>query len=664
MAKITPTIKKLRRGRKTARFNASNKIEGNGQGTNSDEDIDYDAIVQQIEQEYQLSLQSNYQWIERQIERLTLYNNQIRDKTKVGNPLVYAVHQVIHANLFDDQLTVAFKGRIEGDADVAENLTDLATVDADEMEKSQHDEAWNFDAELFGWGLSLFANFDTMTKTPIPQVIDPLIVLRDPMATSVNGDRNGDGAARWIGYEFYATDYELEANPEYFNLENLRYGNDELSSQTARARRARNKAQGRPTLDNWENLTENYKYAVLRWLTHIKGEKCLVELGNNRTEVIRITKLPKKWGFPFIKRNFSPIAHDWSGVSIFDLLEDKQRYGAKMINLAGEIVQADLNGMWIYRGQGFRKDQDFNFKFGKWIEFNGTQPLTDAAQPLQMKQVSQGVSYVMDWLTLAAQKAAGTPEVKQGANGPAQVTLGENEMVQAGSDTRYSLTAKIYGWSERQFWYQWYLIYEEYFTKGLGKKVALIEGAFGSTWKELAPKDLVTKNSLGPMVRIESRVISDGKKANQLNQVGLVLPMIQQNPQADIMYFERKVLKLIWPKDEVERILPVTSDEYKARDENEKLNTEEYVNVSVQDNHVVHLREHASAKENRYSLAHIRAHQKMIEMKRQLQGSPLGGVFPQMPEEQAATNAQQNPTQPTQVPGGKPLQGGTSQPMK
>src|SRR6185369_15409210 len=177
----------------------------------------------------------------------------------------------------------------------------------------------------------------------------------------------------------------------------LRYGNDELTSLTGRSRRARQEAQGLASLTNWENLTTNYKYGILRWITHIDGKKHLVELGNNRTLVVRLQKLPwDKW--PIIDRAFSPISHDWDGVSIPDIIEDKQRFRASLINVAGDIVKADLNGMWIYRGAGFRKNQDFNFKFGKWIEFNGSQPLTDAAQPLQMKQVSQGVKFILDYL--------------------------------------------------------------------------------------------------------------------------------------------------------------------------------------------------------------------------------------------------------------------------
>lgn len=62
------------------------------------------------------------------------------------------------------------------------------------------------------------------------------------------------------------------------------------------------------------------------------------------------------------------------------------------------------------------------------------------------------------------------------------------------------------------------------------------------------------------------------------------------------MHYKRQKARLILVKDEIDSIFPVTTDEYMARDENEKLHNNECVRVQVEDNHVVHLREHAQAK--------------------------------------------------------------------
>lgn len=618
---------------------------------------DYNGIIQQIEQEFQLCLTFMRPKVDEWLRRLKLYNNQAREKTKVGDPLLYSIHQTIVASLYDDKLAVTFKPREEGDTDQADNLTALAEYDFAEMEKDQLDYSKIWDASFFGRALTLFNNFDIKTKTPIPESLDPTTFLRDPMAISINGNRNGNSGMRFGGWETYLTKAELESNPEYFNLDNLHYGNDEITSLTGKSRRARQIAQGLPSLVNWENLTTNYKYGILRWLTHIDGEKYLIELGNNRTEVIRMTKLP--WSYwPIVDTPFSPISHDWDGVSIPDIIEDKQRFRANLLNISGDIVKADLNGMWIYRGQGFRKNQDFNFKFGKWIEYNGEHPLTDAAAPLQMKQVSNGVKYIMDYLDASAQKAAATPDIQQGQAQKGDQTLGELNMISSRVETRYSLSAKVLGWSEKKFWYQWYKIYEEYFDKGLGAKIARLEGAFGTKWKEIERKDIITGNSMGPDIGIESRTISEAKKARQINQAQLATPLVLQDPQADQLYFKRKILKLIWPKDEVERMFPLTIDELKAREENDKLSEGEYVNVNMEDNHVVHLRENNSAKDGPVKDAHLKAHRYMLEQKRL-----MPNMFPQMPEDKLANAQQNNPQQTPTTPQAKPVEGTVNAPM-
>ena len=56
--------------------------------------------------------------------RLKLNNNQKRDKSAVGDPLLFTIHQTVLASLYDDKLMVSHEGREAGDDEIAENLTD------------------------------------------------------------------------------------------------------------------------------------------------------------------------------------------------------------------------------------------------------------------------------------------------------------------------------------------------------------------------------------------------------------------------------------------------------------------------------------------------------------------------------------------------------------
>lgn len=111
--------------------------------------------------------------------------------------------------------------------------------------------------------------------------------------------------------------------------------------------------------------------------------------------------------------------------------------------------------------------------------------LADVAQPLQTRQVSNTVKFILDFLDASGQRALATPEIQQGQVTNERRTATELELIASKVDTRYSLTAKVFGWSEKKFWRQWYKIYDEYYSKDLDKKIARIEGAFGTKWKEI-----------------------------------------------------------------------------------------------------------------------------------------------------------------------------------
>jgi len=94
------------------------------------------------------------------LKRLKLYNNQTRDESKVGDPLLFTVFQTVFAALYVDRLSSLFEANDEGDQDTAENLTDLAQHDYSVMEKDELDYDWDWDACFFGRGLLLLSEFD------------------------------------------------------------------------------------------------------------------------------------------------------------------------------------------------------------------------------------------------------------------------------------------------------------------------------------------------------------------------------------------------------------------------------------------------------------------------------------------------------------------------
>lgn len=634
----------------------------------------YNDIQRQCYYEYNLAWNYRRPKILKWLIRLKLYNNQRRDENLVGEPLMYDVHQGIMAILYNDKLGVDFKGRTEDSADQGDNLNLLAENDYDEMEKDKLDYEWDWDASFFGSGYCLMSDFDTESKTPIPTIIDPTTFVFNPGMKWVNGNRAGEGKMLYGGYEVRLTESMMRENAKsknnpdgYFNLNKLQRVND-LYSLSGESERLRRDAQGLNDIYTFENsVVENYEFRILRWFTHIPdpvtgiSSKYIIELANNRTLPIRVIKLDRNY-WPIVHRKFSPMSHDPDGVSVPDLTEDKQRYKAKILNTAGEIAQADVNGMYLFHEERFRRTQDFNFKFGKWIPVKGQGALKDAAQPLQTKQVSNTVQFILNYLDNSAQKATALPDTQQGQSQPGDQTLGEVQIQTQGVANRHSLTAKVYGWSEKEFWRQWYFMYDEYFADELGKKIAILEGPFGTQWIPIKRSDIISGSTLGPKIKIEAKSISESQNLRLFQMMQGYVQMVAQDPRVnlDTTYTYRKMGRLIMPKQEVERIIPLSSDEEQATEENDILDMNPGVGkiprVIISQDHNVHLRVHANAADNPATRRHIKIHQHMLMMKRmypqsfpQLPGeTPQGGTA--TPGSNGAPVAQPNPMQKVAAP--------------
>lgn len=590
----------------------------------------YKNLLQQAQDEYETAWWYCRPKIKEWLVRLKLYNNQKRDKDRVGDPMLFTVHQTVLASLYEDRLSVSMGPREEGDMDVADNLTKLAEVDFDEMCLDEHDYEWDFDATAFGRGLSYFNEFDRDTKTPLPEVWDPITFLRDPDAKSVNGNRLGNGAMRYGGREVSMSREEMEENDEYFNLGKLKEDSQaDKQSLIGDARQARDAAQGRENVNLQSKKTKG-PYRVLQWFTIIGGEKHLVCLANNRTLIIRVTRLENRDGepvkyWPIIDRVCYPISHDWDGVSVWDIIEDKQRFRAALLNVYGDSARADLYPMYLYNEDKIGRQIDKSFGFNKWIPVTGD--ISGAAAPLQKSQPSTQAAFIMNFLDVAAQKALATPELAQGVPSSEKRTLGELQMVSSSVNTRFSLSAKIFGWSERRRWRRWYEIYDRDFEQGVESKILRVSGPFGYSWRKLRRQDIITKSAMGPDIAIESKKVSEAQKLVKYNQLSGYLGQALLLGGADRLYGLRNLGRLVLPKDEVERILPLTVDERQAKRENISLGDGDAVEVHIDEDHNAHLRVHAMSLDTPAKAAHIKAHETAILRMRQ-----MPAAFPQQTE--------------------------------
>jgi len=588
-------------------------------------------LARQIQAEYKLAWKHQQPKIDEWHARLKLYNNQKRAKEDVGDTTLFTIHQTVLASLYVDRLAVKFGGEEEGDEEIAENLSAMAKKDYVDMEKDETDYDWLWDTGFFGRGILGLHEFERDNKNnvflPIPEVYDPLSFLKDPKATSVNGNRKGKGSARFMGRELKMTKREVKEHPYIFDSD---FRGISIGSGTKallkKAQDARDVAQGRQTqkLESEKALGANAEYSVTEWYTHWevkdKVEKVKVWLANERGKVIGLQVLKSKakrvlW--PIIDRPLYPTSHDWDGTSIPDLVEDKQRARAVAQNLGIKLMKADLLPMYIYDQKKITNRNDLSFDFNKFIPMDGKgQNLNSAIMPLNKANPNLPLlNFILNSLDVSAQKATATPDIQQGMQSEKDRPLGETNLIQANVTTRYSLSAKVLGWSEKRFWQQWYRLYKDNFADKIDEKILRIEGAFGPKWRPLLRENLIA--NIDPDIVIESQVLSRAKQLEERQSLTEYFAFALQDPTSNRRYGLKKLGRAYGlEKDELERLFPPTIDERVAEDENVLLSKDKIVEVSVEDDHNVHLEVNSKAGDTNAKKAHIETHKKALTIKK------------------------------------------------
>lgn len=572
-------------------------------------------LQRQVDLEYKLCWDFTQAKRIESLKRLKLYNNQRRDKAKVGDPLLFTVFNTVIAALYEDRLTAIFQGREEGDDETAENLTAAAEHDHSLMEKDELDYEWDWDTGFFGRGLELLNEFDRRPEMmcPVAEVIDPMTFIRDPRATSVNGNQKGYGALRFWGREIGLSKAEMETHPSYFNLGYLKKDKD-TKNLTAEAREARREAQGLQQSDlKEEALDENYEYSLLEWFTHIGGKKYLTTWGNNRRLLVRYQEL-KTDQWPLIDRVLFPMSHDWDGVSIPDLIEDKQRARSVLINLGMESAIADLYPMYLFDKKKIKNPADLDFAFNKFIGISG--PVDNAMTPIQKSVFHQQVNLILNILDVASQKAVAAPEVSQGVQPQQTRTLGESELIVAGKDVRHSLGARIFGWSDKRFWRQWYWLYKKNFKEEIDEKIIRIQGPLAPAWRTLTRENLIAH--IDPDVYIESASIVAAKQREEFQKFSVFSQITIQDPRTNRPFVFRRMGKILGMKKATMTLMfPPTIDEMRAEDENQKINDNKLPKLNPLDDDIIHIEIHNKAADTAAKLAHVEAHKQMMMYKKE-----------------------------------------------
>lgn len=551
-------------------------------------------------------------------DRLKLYNNSKRDLDKVGEPTLFTVMQTILAYVQEDRLQISF-----GDSQNARNRELVALSDYDDMDKQLLDYYWNWNTFFFGRACVMMMEFDRKNLIPKPSLIDPLILLRDPDGSCVNGDEYGRPVG-YIGRPIKLTEHQFRESGLYNNMElsGWKEGGDP-DSLLAKAMEARdntsNRQFGAAELDKVKKLGSNTEYEAFEMFEHYKGKKVFntyaqVKDSQNNTSwrLIRSEGLKTNW-FPIIDRSCYPLPNDWDGVSVSDIVEDKQRVLAILTNLGLEAVVREL-----YPRFTFNKDKISGVALNnpKQIGFPVEGDPNNVIAELPKGNPNMNMfDYLKGTLKDSAERATATSDIQQGVSG-VQKTATEVDILATRGGVRYGLLAKIFGVSEREFWRQWYGGYKLYMTNNDEKEVSVLSD-WGHGIKTFKKIDFVSEEANKLRIRVESKNVNETAR---LKALGNFMPFYQamaQRPNANTPYLEKKLARLMgFDKDEIDMMLLPSSEEYVAEQENKLINTEKEPKIKGSDDHAIHLFVHATAADNSVNKAHRAAHFEALALQR------------------------------------------------
>lgn len=583
---------------------------------------DFTDLIKQIEVEYTLAHEHQRPELKKNLSYLKLYNNQKKNPELVSDVSLFSIMQTVLAALYVNSMNVVFDGNNDGGEDKAENVNDLAKYDHKNMQKHVLDYFWIFDACFLGYGLIGMEEFDREKMIPVPSYIDGMTFLRDPKATSPNGLMNGQGAMRFGGMPIEISKMDLNSKNGYFDYDQISI-EDEFDSMVKDAQNERDSASGfENTLNkdlSTKDMGDNILYPALKWYTHYKGDKVKVILANNRTKVIKFEVLGKhnkvKW--PIIHRPLFPSSKSWSGTSIPDLIEDKQRHKSVLMNLSLRSVKSELYPIMLYAEGRIKNKADLKrMHERKLIGIKGEGDVRNAAAPLNKATPRMDlVDFILSSLDQSAQIATGSPEMQQGQLSDKSRTLGELNMVQSNVTKRHTLASRIFSWSEEEFWLMWYGLYMKHFHDGIDEKMIKISGAYGNIYKTLTKEEVTFLSD--PDVTIEDSNTNDAKNARERILMSNYGNVVFSDPTANHRWFRKKLGKINGLKhDELERLYPLTIDELLAIEENSKLSKNEIVKVSPNDNHEAHIEQHYKALKTKATESHIRGHRIMQQVRK------------------------------------------------
>lgn len=583
-------------------------------------------LLGQIERNYMEAFNFLLPRKRRQVNQLVLLNNLQRGDENISSTLLLTLFNRLLANLYDDKMQVKFLPSQGINQNQLNSYNILAKSDYIEMDKAKLDYDWTWDTLFFGRGYCETLNFDKKRKLMKPHIINPLVFGYDPYFENVQEWRY---YYKWITKSKWQLtklikDGKITGITSVTELPN---GVDPYLWQWKSLRDKAKKTQEPPMEPSMIDV-----YQILEYYGHDEnGDKCVYWVDRSFTKVLFKEKLDLQDGddgdskWPIVVKEAFREPHSSVNFSVADLLEDKHRAKAVLLNLAFIAAKDKANPLYWYNDNVKDVSQLFSRQISQHIPLNATATGANSIGPLNVEEpMSAGLMQFIQLLTAEANDPTGSGQPTRQAGKSNKATATEVAIETQLNQLVFSLQSKVLQFGEQEFWSHWFHRYAKD-AEALGMKMANIVGVKGVDSQEVDLKDFNT--DFPPGVMVYSAKEAESTELALRNSLMQIYPELAQTMDADGMRnFQKHVFfpKFLSDPSLIDIMFPKTLDEIHAEGENEQLAKEKMPDVKETDNHTTHIYCHMMVQPKTWATwMHIAWHEELLD--KQKQQNPQGG---------------------------------------
>ncbi len=583
--------------------------------------------------------QESFQYLQlrkrRQAEQLKLLSNMRRGDQNISSTLILTLFNRILSVVYDDKLQVKFLPSQGISQDQINSYNSLAQSDYQEMGKAKLDYDWTWDTLFFGRGYLETVRFDMKRKILEPHVINPLVFGYDPYIENVQDWRY---YWKWITKSkqdlILLNDAGILQN---FDIKTIPAGIDPYLWQYKVTR-----DQARDTTAPPIEPVDSDVYQILEFYSlNDKGAKCVYWIDKNFSTILYEKELDfddgdeismpdgqtvkRKSNWPIVVKESFRVPHSSVPISVADLLEDKHRAKAVLLNLMFTAAKDQANPLYWYDPDKVNDVSQFlSRQINQHIPVTGSGDL--AVGPIhKASALTADLAEFIRLMDSEAEQPVGAGRPMQGSGGGRQTaTLAAIE--QQLNDITLSLQGKVLQFGEKEFWGQWFHRYAKHADE-LKTKMANIVGVKGVDTQIIDLKDFNT--DFPPGVWVYSSKEAENKELTKRRDFMQLYPNLQESLDPDgLRNFNKHVFFPLFLEDPslVDVILPDTLDEMNAEAENDQLADGIMPDVKETDNHLTHIYTHMMLQPKTWAgWTHIHWHQELMAQQTAQQQKQAGG---------------------------------------